>query len=346
MRLTRNSGLRYCEMVNVFQRPRHCSAKDGANPGNYWLFAIGKSGMIVVFGSINVDLVFQVPHLPIAGETVMGPRYDVFQGGKGANQATAAARAGARTEMVGAVGTDPLAADAVHALQAAGVGTAHVRTLESTTGCAAIGVDRRANNQIMVASGANGLVEADFLDPGLISADTILVLQMEVPLRANWAVIERVKAAGGRVVLNVAPAAPVPESVLSMVDFLIVNEVESAVVARSVGIEGSDPTACGQALAQRFGFAVIVTLGARGSVLCEAGSSVIVPTASIRPVDTTGAGDTFCGVFAASLDRGLAIPDAMRRASVAGALSCLGQGARTAMPDADEIAAGLARFAL
>ena len=297
--------------------------------------------MIVVFGSINVDLVFSVPNLPAAGETVVGPTYTVLQGGKGANQAVAAARVGAEVEMVGCVGSDPFAEGAVQSLRDERVGVSHLRSVAGATGCAAIGVDADGNNQIMVAAGANGAVAENLLGPDLLSRASTVLLQMEVPPEANWQVVERAREAGARVILNAAPAAAVPAEVLSRLDLLVVNALEAQAVARAGGLGDNDPARCAQALADRFDVPVVVTLGAKGALLCEKGGTRSVPTLYIDPVDTTGAGDTFCGVLAASLDKGLDLAGALAGAGVAGALSCLKAGARGGMPTAEEIAEAL-----
>ncbi len=297
--------------------------------------------MIVVFGSINVDLVFSVPHLPEAGETVVGENYEVLHGGKGANQAVAAAKAGATVEMVGCVGSDSFAHDAIQALRESGVGVSHVRAVKGPTGCAAIGVDTEGSNQILVAAGANGHVDSGLLSDSLMGSAGTVLLQMEVPPEANWQVIRRLKETGARVILNAAPATGVPDDVLPVLDLLVVNALEAQAVAASVGLDSSDPGRCGRILAERFGIPVAVTLGAEGSLLYDDGETLTVPSRRITPVDTTGAGDTFCGVLAAALDQGLDLSTAVKRANAAGTLSCLKPGARGGMPTAAEIDAAL-----
>ena len=297
--------------------------------------------MIVSFGSINVDLVFSVPHLPEAGETVVGENYEVLHGGKGANQAVAAARAGAKVEMVGCVGSDAFARDSIRTLRESGVGVSHVRAVDGPTGCAAIGVDACGNNQILVAAGANGRVDGGLVPDALIArADTVL-LQMEVPPAANWQVIRRIKRTNARVILNAAPATGVPDDILPLLDLLVVNALEAQAVADAAGLDSSDPSRCARTLAERFGIPVAVTLGAEGATLYDGGNALKVPSRRIEPVDTTGAGDTFCGVLAAALDQGLDLAAAVTRANAAGTLSCLKPGARGGMPTAAEIDAVL-----
>lgn len=293
--------------------------------------------MIVVFGSINVDLVFAVERLPKPGETAISPGYRMFHGGKGANQAVAASRAGAHVEMVGCVGDDSFGAAAREALCREGVGVHHVRTMKTQTGCAAIGVDADGQNQILVGAGANERVSHDDLPEELLTSDTLLLLQLEVPADANWAAAAKAKARGARVILNAAPAAAIPDHVMSLLDMLVVNEFEVASLAGALEFGADTPLRCGEWLAQRYEIDVVVTLGARGAVLCGPREQLEIPAPSIVPVDTVGAGDTFCGVLAAFLDFSLDRSDALLGATVAGALSCLKKGARGGMPTAMEI---------
>ena len=298
--------------------------------------------MIVVFGSLNVDLVFRVPSLPRPGETVLAPSYAAIAGGKGANQAFAAARAGAAVRMVGCVGGDDFADIVLSSLSGAGVDTGGVRRCPSRTGCAAIAVDARGENQIAVAAGANLEARAAQVPDAWLGPQTVVVLQMEVPAAENWALIGRAKQAGCRVLLNVAPAAPVPPSVLEFVDVLIVNETEAMVVAEAAGIPEVGPVHAARSLARGYDLACVVTLGAKGAAAFAGDGDWEVPPLAVKPVDTTGAGDTFCGVLAAALDVGASFPEALRRAGVGGALACTRAGAQTGMPGAAEIEAHLA----
>ena len=222
---------------------------------------------------------FRYHHLPEAGETVVGENYEVLHGGKGANQAVAAAKAGATVEMVGCVGSDSFGHEAIQALRESGVGVTHVRAVDGPTGCAAIGVDTEGNNQILVAAGANGHVGSGLFTDALIGcADTVL-LQMEVPPEANWQVIRRIKETEARIILNAAPATGVPDDVLPLLDLLVVNALEAQAVAEAAGLDSSDPSRCGRTLAERFGIPVAVTLGAKGSLLFDADTTLTVPRA-------------------------------------------------------------------
>ncbi len=288
--------------------------------------------MILVFGSINVDLLVPVSVLPLPGETVLGGDYALLPGGKGANQALAACRAGASVMMAGAVGNDPFAALALETLRRDGVDLDLVRRVERPTGCAAIMIDSRGENLIAVAPGANREAVASGVPDAVLGPATILICQMEVPAAQNWALIARARAAGARTVLNLAPAAPIDPALFGEIDVLVANAGEAATL-------GADPAA----LARRLRQALIVTGGGAGSTaFLAAGGQIDTPALAIEPIDTTGAGDTFVGVLAAGLDRQLALPAALRQASAAAGLACLARGAQSAMPDraANEAAAG------
>jgi ribokinase len=289
--------------------------------------------MILVFGSINVDLIVPVPHLPHPGETVLGGDYSILPGGKGANQALAARRAGAEVMLAGAVGTDAFADIALATMRRDGVDTRLVRIVEQPTGCAAIMVSTGGENAIAVAPGANARVCADQVPDELLGPDTILVAQMEVPPGETEILIGRLRARGGCSLLNLAPALPVDPALLRNIDFVIANEGEAAAV-------GSEPAQFA-ALARR---AFVVTRGVAGAVaFLHDGERIEVPALPIEPVDTTGAGDTFVGVLASALDLGSTLEGALRRASAAAGLACLARGAQSAMPDAAAITATVNR---
>ena len=294
--------------------------------------------MILVFGSINIDVLVPVPRLPLAGETVLGGDYALLPGGKGANQALAARRAGSAVMMAGAVGNDAVAGLALENLRRDGVDLGLVRRVERPTGCAAIMVgaegEHRGENLIAVAPGANCEAAAAGVPDSVLGPETILVCQMEVPAAENWALIRRARAAGARTVLNLAPAAPIEPALYADIDILVANEGEAASLT-------ADPPALGRRLRQ----ALVVTRGGAGSTAFLAdGGRIDIPALAIEPVDTTGAGDTFVGVLAAGLDRHLRLPAALHQASVAAALACLAQGAQTAMPDQAAIEAAVARL--
>ncbi len=300
--------------------------------------------MILVFGSINVDLVVRTKSLPQPGETVLGPDYDLVAGGKGANQALAAARAGAEVGLVGSVGRDGFAETALGELAAAGVDLSAVARRSSRTGCAFITVDRAGQNQIVVASGANRKTRQAQVRPEALGPGTLVVMQMEVPPAENWALARRARRRGARVMLNVAPAGRLPQAVLSDIDWLVVNEIEVRMIAAGIGGGSESPRMAGAALAAATGIAVVVTLGATGAAAFAGKEGGEIGALPIEPVDSTAAGDAFVGAFAAALDRGLALPAALRRGSVAGALACLVRGAQPSLPSGSAIDAALRRL--
>ena len=292
--------------------------------------------MIVVFGSINLDLIFALPAIPRPGETVLGPDTRIEPGGKGANQAVAAARDGANVVMAGAVGRDALAAGALALLRAAGVDLSRVATVEAATGCAAIAVDPAGNNAIAVGSGANRLARADQVEDALLSPRATLVLQMEVPAEQTAGLIRRARRRGARIVLNLAPASPLPDDALRMLDVLLVNETEAAWLCRHIGCADS-----AAALRDALGADVVRTLGAEGIDAATGSGPLRIPARAITPVDTTAAGDCFAGVLAAALDRGADMPAALHRANAAAALCCTRAGSQGSQPSAAEVDAFL-----
>jgi ribokinase len=288
--------------------------------------------MIVVFGSINLDLMFNLPAIPRPGETVLGPSTRIEPGGKGANQAVAAARDGADTVMAGAVGRDALAEGALRLLRDAGVNLDRVRAVDATTGCAAISVDPAGNNAIAVGSGANLLASASQVEDALLGPASTVVLQMEVPAPETAALIARARASGARVVLNLAPAASLEAAALQAVDVLVVNETEAEWLAGHL-----DCPATARALHDRLaGVAVVLTKGGEGADVASRDGTWHEPTLAIEAADTTAAGDCFVGVLAHRLDRGEGLPAAVRRASIAAALCCTRPGSQGSLPTAAE----------
>jgi ribokinase len=295
--------------------------------------------MLLVFGSINVDLLFKIENLPRPGETVLCPGYEVAAGGKGANQATAAARAGAAVHMVGHVGEDGFGHFARAAMTAAGVHCAGIATSSRATGIAVIGIDHAGENQIMVASGANLDTHAGQVADVALAPGTTLLCQNEVRPEATFALLERAKARGARTMLNLAPAGEVPAQVLDALDYLIVNEVEGRTAARRS--RGGAVAAFARDLATMHDLTCVVTLGAEGALALGPEVAQRVAALPVEPVDTTGAGDAFVGVLAASLDLGHDLGAALQRASVAAGLACTRLGAQTSQPTAAQIEARL-----
>jgi ribokinase len=288
--------------------------------------------MVIVFGSINIDLVARVPRLPGAGETVAGPGYALVPGGKGANQALAARRAGANVVLAGAVGRDGFADIALDLLAADGVDLSRVARADAPTGAAFIAVDAEGRNQIVVASGANAFARASALDGLATEPGDILLLQWEVPDAEIAAAAAWAKARGLRVMINRAPAGPASPDLLAMTEIVVVNEHEVVALAEGHSIDATDPDAIASALSTRYGTAIFVTLGAEGAIGWADGIRHAVPSLPVEVVDTTAAGDTFCGALAAALDRKRGYETAIEFASAAGSLACTVFGAQTSIP--------------
>lgn len=282
---------------------------------------------IGVVGSINLDLVASGAPLPTAGETVTGARFAQHPGGKGANQALAARRLGAEVKMVGCVGDDGLAESALALLRQDGVDVVDVMSeIGTSTGVALIAVSPEGENQITVASGANRNVGASDV-AGLPVCDVILC-QLEVPVAAIVAAADRAAETGALLAINLAPAMEVPGNLLERADLLIVNEIEAAFYGDALHHEGG---------------LVAVTLGGEGAVLYKQGREIArVPAFDVTVVDTTGAGDTFCGALAVALAEGQPPEQALRFASAAGALAVTRPGAQPSLPWRPQVDALLA----
>lgn len=305
--------------------------------------------VVVVVGAVNVDMVVAAPRLPGPGETVVGPRVERFGGGKGANAAVAAARAGAQVHYIGAVGDDDLGASALDELRAEGIAVDGVVVDPgSATGVALIVVDDAGENQIAVGAGANGRLGADAVRAALAKvlpeAGCVLV-STEIPGAAVEAAVAAAVAAGVRCVLNPAPVIPVVADLLKYGPLLTPNSGELADLAAAVGLPAQDGDDAGSAtlrrarlLGDRTGSGVVVTLGGDGVlVVAPDGGTEALPAYPTTVRDTTGAGDTFNGVLAAHLAGGGSLGDAVRAANAAAALSVAAVGARNGMPDAAAI---------
>jgi ribokinase len=289
---------------------------------------------IVVVGSLNLDLVVRVDRLPGPGETVSGG--DVFRnpGGKGANQAVAAARLGRAVAMVGRVGDDAAGRELLASLEGDGVDTAHVRAVDGVpSGAAFITVGQDGENQIVVSPGANARLAPEHVAAAeaALRAAAVTMVQLEVPLEA---VAAAVRTAAGRVVLNPAPVRDLPAELLAEVDVLVPNRVELAQLA-GAPVPGTVEEAA--ALAGRLPTrAAVVTLGADGALVVEDGRAGHVPAVPVRPVDTTAAGDAFCGGLADALAGGAALQDAARWAVRVAAAACTRPGAQASLPTPEE----------
>ncbi len=292
--------------------------------------------MIVVFGSINLDLVARTERLPRPGETLAGHSFAMLPGGKGANQALAARRAGADVAMAGAVGTDPFAAMALSGLLAAGVDVAWVRQDSAATGVALIHVDAGGENAITIIHGANANAVAATVPDSALAPGTTVALQLEVPVDAVVEIAMRARQRGARVVLNAAPARTLPATLLGAIDVLIVNATEAATLAAGLGLPDA-PETFATVLHRRQGCAVIVTLGPRGVLAAVDRMLFTAAAPAVDVIDATGAGDAFTGALVAALDRGAGWPRALAEGVAAGSLACTAAGAQPALPLATAI---------
>lgn len=291
--------------------------------------------MILVAGSANLDFVVRAHHIPSPGETVLGRDFKTYPGGKGANQAVASARAGAApTHMLLGLGDDAFAVPLEASLHGANVQLHTIRTPDHPTGTAFICVSDDAENAITVAPGANAQLRPEHL-PSL-QGFTHLLLQLETPMETVVAYAKAARAQGVAVVLNAAPAQHLPAELLANTDVLVVNEGELATVA---GHNGS----IAECLARIDVPTVVVTLGHHGCCARQHGAFILQEAFPIKPVDTTGAGDTFCGCLVAAMSRGLGLQEALQFASAAGAIACTRLGAQSSIPEAAEVSAFIAQ---
>ncbi len=294
---------------------------------------------VLIVGSINVDLVIRVKRLPAAGETVTGGVFARHPGGKGGNQAVAAARLGARVAFVGAVGSDENGSTVLEDLQSEGIETGRLVRLDGVpSGVALIVVDAAGENQIAVASGANARLDRTLVEAALtdlsVAREAVYLANLEVSDDALLAGARFAAARGMRIVLNPAPARQLDEELLALHPILLPNVGEAALLSG----EGK-PERAAQRLAELTGEAVLVTLGARGALLCRAGELTAMPAPPVEAVDTTGAGDTLAGALAAELAAGAALEPAARFALAAASLSVTRAGARGGMPRRAEVEA-------
>ena len=295
---------------------------------------------IVVVGSLNMDLVVRAQHLPAAGETVLGESFATFPGGKGANQAVAAARLGAAVTMIGAVGGDAFGATLRSGLEAAGV-AARLAVVDAPTGVALITLDAAGENTIVVAPGANALLGLGAVGSQCeaLAAD-VLALQLEVPLPAVATAIALARAAGTRIQLNAAPAQPLPAELLARLDVLVVNRGEAELLAGTA--EDTAPEELAHALQSLGPGLVVVTLGAKGALARHGDLTFVQAGFHVKVVDTVAAGDAFAAAFAVATAEDMPVADALRFACATGALATTKHGAQPSLPTRDEVEAFLA----
>ncbi len=293
---------------------------------------------IIVIGSLNADLVVRAPRFPQPGETLSGEDLQVIPGGKGANQAVAAARQGVEVAMVGRVGKDGFGDLLVGNLKVNNVDTSRIMRDDASTGTAVIVVDANGQNSIVLSAGANGKVSAADVESASFLQTNLLLLQLEIPTPTVLRAAQRAREHGVRVILNPAPAHPLPEEVFKSVDYIIANETEISILS---GTFASDAASAEKAAHALFGhglFKIIVTLGANGALIVEKDKAAIhVPAFSVDVVDTTAAGDAFIGGFAAAINSRMEITEAVRYANACGALATTKFGAQPSLPTKEEV---------
>lgn len=290
---------------------------------------------VCVVGSLNMDLVVRTPEFPRPGETILGATFASYPGGKGANQAVAAARLGARAALIGAVGSDEWGSELRSVLATEGVDFEHVtRLADETTGVGMIHLAENGENAIVVASGANMALAPDLIQAARkeIEAADVLLLQNEVPAEVNLVAAEVAHASETRVLFNAAPASELDPALVALVDVLVVNEAEARSLAGVNGDEDVSASGMARRLAARGPGLVAITLGAEGAILFDGEKVHREPAMPVETVDTVGAGDAFVAAFAVAQAAGVRVVDALRRACAAGSLATTVEGAIPSLP--------------
>ena len=297
---------------------------------------------VVVIGSLNMDLVTRAPRLPVGGETLIGHSLGTVSGGKGANQAVAAARLGAQVAMVGCVGNDDYGVQLRDALLAEQIDCQAVSVVEDSSGVALIVVDDNSQNAIVIVAGANGAMTPAVIDQfdAVLQAADVVICQLEIPDATVGHALKRARALGKTVILNPAPASrPLPADWFTAIDYLIPNESEAtALSGLPVDSLESAEKAASHLIAMGAG-KVIITLGAQGSLFANGQSFEHFPAPKVKAVDTTAAGDTFVGGFAAALATGKSEAEAIRYGQIAAALSVTRAGAQPSIPTQSDVQA-------
>jgi len=302
--------------------------------------------LIIVFGALNVDVVMPVRSFPKTGETMMSEDYIMRSGGKGSNQAMAAVRAGAKTAMVGKVGDDAFGRRSLNNLKSQSVLGTGIAISERPTGCATIWVDHDGQNKVVVSAGANLDAASEQIPDEILTEKNTLLTQLEVPEEETFMLLRRAAEGGCRTILNAAPAVTiVPDDILHMLDVLIMNDVEAKQLAAHHKLQGRTLEAIAREFSRRGQLNCIITMGGKGALAVTPEAEWVVPALNVEVVDTTGAGDCFCGVFAAAQEQEYSLPESLKRAAVAAGLSCRAMGAQAGMPFDDEIEEHLPKLA-
>lgn len=293
---------------------------------------------ILVVGSLNADLVVRAPRFPQPGETISGEDLRIIPGGKGANQAVAAARQGASVSMLGRVGQDSFGPELINNLHQNGVDTSHVRIdSQSATGTAIIVVDSKGQNSIVLSPGANGKVSPADVNAVSFSGYKLLLLQHEIPLEAVASAAQRAKGSGVRVLLNPAPARALSDELISLPDFILPNETELSLLTNQPVYDISSAEKAAKTLLEHGAQNVIVTLGTNGALIVSNKQVTHVNTYKVEVVDTTAAGDAFIGGFASALLQDRPLEEAVRYGCACGALATTKFGAQPSLPMREEV---------
>jgi ribokinase len=293
---------------------------------------------ILVVGSLNTDLVVRAPRFPKPGETISGEDLQVIPGGKGANQAVAAARQGASVAMVGRVGKDSFGPGLIENLKQNGVDASHVQIdPDSATGTATILVDANGQNSIVLSPGGNGRVSAADVEGVSFIGPRLLLLQLEIPLQTVLCAAQRAKESGVRVLLNPAPARPLPDELIALADFILPNETELSLLTDQPASDIESAENAAKALLERGAQNVIVTLGGNGALIVNQEMIEHIPAFKVDVVDTTAAGDAFIGGFASALLQNKSLEEAVRYGCACGALATTKFGAQPSLPTNDEV---------
>ncbi len=299
---------------------------------------INNMANILVIGSLNADLVVRAPRFPAPGETISGNDLQTFPGGKGANQAVAAARLGANVAMIGRVGNDSFGSNLIQNLNQNHVDTSYVlRDETASTGTAIIVVDSNGQNSIVLSPGANGKVSPADVELASFSDAGLLLLQLEIPIETVLRSARRAKQNGLRVLLNPAPAHQLPDELIELSDFILPNETELSLLTQQTisDISSGETAAC--SLVTREAQTVIVTLGANGALIVNKDIVKHIPSFKVNVVDTTAAGDAFIGGFAVALSNNKSVEDAVQYACACGALAVTKFGAQPSLPTKEEV---------